>query len=404
MTATHPHRIRTTTEPDLPHIRELMDVTYGGRHPDSVFNALWENFALGESLVADSDGTVDGNVTVGRFTVTVPGGQQLQAAGLTAVAVNPLHQRKGIMRALLDEVDRRSRTARVPLTILMSSQGGIYGRFGYGPSTRKFEISIDRATARWLSTTPNPGGARFVTMAEASKLIPAIYDRWRRQTPAAQARPESAWGGFFDNPTHPLHGGSGSFALVHDDGYALYNCHWGEPNARTGAIRVQELRYLTADAHAALWRALLALDGLSRVTASLPFDDPLPYLLVDPRLVQVAATRDALWTRITDIPTALRARVYRCDLDVVLRVHDPFRNTDSSVRLVADHDGAQCHPTTRAPDVDLGLDVLGSLYFGAHRARTFAAANRLRARTETILDTVDLAFSTVTEPVLGWNF
>lgn len=50
------------------------------------------------------------------------------------------------------------------------------------------------------------------------------------------------------------------------------------------------------------------------------------------------------------------------------------------------------------------MDVLGSLYLGGHRARSFAAANRLQAKDAAQLSAFDAAMATDRAPQLGWFF
>jgi Sterol carrier protein domain len=46
---------------------------------------------------------------------------------------------------------------------------------------------------------------------------------------------------------------------------------------------------------------------------------------------------------------------------------------------------AVCRPTDAAAEIEMDLDVLGSLYLGAHLASGFAAANRLRAKDSELM-------------------
>ncbi|MFC9472704.1 GNAT family N-acetyltransferase [Nocardia sp. NPDC056952] len=395
----HRH-IRTTIDADMPSIRALLDTSFGGRHTDNQFAAMWHNFSIDQSLVAVTGQRLDGNLIGGTHYLTTPGGAEITAAAATACAVNPIHRRQGVLRALLTEFHHRARAASIPMAILMASQAGIYGRYGYGPCTRITRITLDRSEIRWLPTTPDPGGAEFVSMDEAAELVPEIYQRWRKQTPGAQLRPETAWAPYFGDGDDGRPAGSEYFVLIHPDGYAIYRYQW---NDQGGTIRVQELRYLTPNAHAALWRALAGMDPFYQIDAPVAADDPLPYMLTDPRLVKLTYSREGLWTRLLDIPTALQARTYQHDIDVVIQVDDSHYGGTFELSV---RDGlAECTPTTKlSADISLGIDVLSSLYFGGHRARNFATANRLRARSMTILQTMDKAFTAEREPLLGWHF
>ena len=101
---------------------------------------------------------------------------------------------------------------------------------------------------------------------------------------------------------------------------------------------------------------------------------------------------------------ALEARRYRTDFDVVIQVDDGFLDAGGRFALTVRDGTAMCTPTDSTPQVVLDLDVLGSLYLGAHRARTFAAANRLQAADPGVLDRVDHAFGADRDAQMGWPF
>nr|WP_245721421.1 sterol carrier protein domain-containing protein [Nocardia crassostreae] len=238
-------------------------------------------------------------------------------------------------------------------------------------------------------------------LADAQDHLRAVYDRWRRLVPGAQVRPEQNWKIWFADLERYRDGASALFVLTHPDGYVLYRRKW--ENDENTAL-VAEFCSVTPEAHIALWRVLLSLDLCHKVEGSLTESDPLPYLVTDPRLVRVTERYDGMWTRVMDVPAALTARGYRADLDVVLAVTDPFRNAGGAFALRVRDGVAECEPTTATPDLELGIDVLGSLYFGAHRAQVFAAANRIQAKDATVLRAFDEAFAADRDPEPGWFF
>ncbi len=138
-------------------------------------------------------------------------------------------------------------------------------------------------------------------------------------------------------------------------------------------MRVWEITAATADAHIAMWRALLGLDLMEKVVYGTHPADPLPYVLTDPRLARTHAVDDDLWLRIMDIPTALEARTYQSELSAVLEVSDGFRSDGGRFALEIRDGRARCTPTDAPADVQMDLDVLGSLYLGAHKASSFAS-------------------------------
>ncbi|WP_370011653.1 GNAT family N-acetyltransferase [Nocardia cyriacigeorgica] len=354
-----------------------------------------------QALVAEAGGRVVGHTQSTTMTLTVPGGREVDVTGIAGVAVAPTHRRRGILRAMYTEQHRRTEAAGLPLTIFTASEGSIYGRFGYGPTVVEKAIRVDRRRAAFLPMVPDPGGVELIPLRAAQERIRDVYDRWRRLVPGAQVRPDGAWAIRFADPERFRGGGTDLFSLVHPDGYALYRYRHG---ADGSVVEVSELRAITTDAHAALWRVLLGLDLIDRIEAVVTDDDPLPYLLTDPRQVRTTGRFDGLWLRLMDIPAALTARAYAADLDVVLAVHDPFREAGGTFALRVRDGVAECAPTDRDADLELGIDVLGSMYLGAHPARAFAAANRLRAKDSGLVRAMEQAFSADRDAEVGWFF
>ena len=393
--------IRTATEQDWPKIVVLNEICFVTPQTEE-FTAHWRQLVSGEPPVI----ALDGDEIVGAtmdipMTVTVPGGGSVAAAGVTAVTVAPTHRRRGILRALYTEHHARIRASGVPLSILTASEGGIYGRFGYGPATVESTVSVDRRFAVPHPKAPDPGGVRMVHPAETRPAFTDVYHRWQQVTPGAQVRPEIVWNRIFADRESERGGGTALFGLVHDDGYVLYRRASGDNGS---FARVEEIRTVTGDAHAALWRAMLGLDLVRRIEANLTPEDPLPYLLTDGRLVRTSSRHDELWVRIMDVPAALEARTFRGDLDVVVQVDDGFLDAGGTFALTVRDGKAVCTRTDAAPQVVLDLDVLGSLYLGAHRARTFAAANRLWAADADVLDRFEHAFGSDRDAQMGWGF
>ncbi|WP_431957668.1 GNAT family N-acetyltransferase [Nocardia lijiangensis] len=393
--------IRSATEADAAGVRLLTETSFGTRSDEAWLERSARLFDPLDSVVAVEGNRVVGHVRSREMILTVPGERTVPACGIAGVGVAPTHRRRGILRAMYTEQHRRTEAQGLPLTIFTASEGGIYGRFGYGPAVRQNAVTIDRRFAEFLPTTPDPGGVELVMLADVTDRVCEIYDRWRRLTPGAQVRPEASWGNLFADPERFRGGGSDLFTLLHPDGYALYRYYRED---REMVVDVVEMRTVTTDAHAALWRTLCGLDLVARVKAELSDNDPLPYLLGNPRLVRTTGRYDGLWLRLMDVPAALTARGYRTDLDVVLAVTDPFRAAGGTFALTVRNGHAECAPTERDADIELGIDVLGSMYLGAYPARAFAAANRLQAKDSGKLRALEEAFGTDRDAVLGWFF
>lgn len=395
--------LHSVTDADWAGMALLGNTAFGEvNHPDSM--SAWQQMVPADGGVVMRDGGSDGDI-VGQsiyldLTLTVPGGEVLPAAGISYVAVAPTHRRRGILRSMYTELHQRIADAKYPIAALTASEGGIYGRFGYGPATTVHLMTIERRFAQFHSSVPDPGGVRLVKPAEHRDALAEIYERWRLRTPAGLACPTPLWDDVLADRENTRDGGSEWFAFLHPDGYALYRVHGEE--SRT--LRVREVTAVTPDAHIALWRALLGMDLMDKVSIWTHPGEVVPYLLTNPRLARVTSSSDDMWVRIMDIPAALEARRYQANLDTVLDVADGFRDDGGRYALQISDGRARCTPTDAPADIELDLDVLGSLYLGSHRPESFVAANRLRGKDSELVQRLGAAFASDVPAELGYSF
>lgn len=391
---------RTVTESDWPLMGRL-DATNFGHPVDPAALARWRSVIAEDGALVVADGPdVVAQALYADLQLTVPGGATLPVAGITWVSVAPTHRRRGLLRSMFTELHHRIAASGRPIAALTASEGGIYGRFGYGPATVRHDWSVARRTAGFRTDTPDPGGVRIVAPDEHRDAFAAVYDRWRLITPGGLARPAALWDDLLTDQPQDRTEGTPLFAFLHADGYVLYRYQGSGPMQ----VQVVEFRAVTAEAHIALWRALCGLDLMERIETRTHPADPLPYLFTDPRAVRTTGVADDLWLRLMDIPAALQARTYTGDLAVVLEVGDGFRD-DGGRFAVRIRDGrAVCTPTDAPADAALDLDVLGALYLGGHRATAFAAANRLRADDSEVVRRIDRAFAGDVPAELGFQF
>lgn len=369
--------VRNADDADWPAMKLLAATCFGSFWAPEVTD-MWRSMIPGEGAVVVCDGSqIVGMSMYLDLRLTVPGGTVLPAAGVTWVAVSPTHRRRGILRAMLDELHRRMARSEYPIAALLASEGGIYGRFGYGPATIEQQLRVQR---RWRSSIQ-----RFPTPA-ASK------------SSAQPCTPPAVWDEVLADRESARSGGSPFFGLLHADGYAMYRVY-----EATDSVEVTRFAAVSADAHVALWRVLLGLDLIDTITVHTHPADPLHYLLTDARRVETTSSRDALWLRIIDIPATLQARTYEADLSVVMEISDTALGKATFALTIRDGK-AQVAPTDSAPDLHVDVSVLGSIYLGAHRPSAFATANRLRCNDAHLLRQLDLAFASQVPAKLGFDF
>ncbi|MBB3039360.1 GNAT family N-acetyltransferase [Hoyosella altamirensis] len=396
--------VRNATDDDWPHIVKLDSFNFGGHIADLKSGITRELAPNDNVIVATNGGQVVGVTMHYDLQITVPGGALIDLPGVTWVSVAPTHRRRGILRTLLTEQHQRFLDSGAPMSILTASEGGIYGRFGYGPITTEFTHKFDRRFAAFRSTTVDPGGVRLAAKDEAEEFLPPIYDRWRRQRAGAVGRPAAYWRGVFADPESERGGASALFFLLHDDGFVSYRVR---ESAGSGmSLEIVDMFAVTPEAYIALWRTLGGLDLMSTITVSESRDMLLPYLLKDPRLPRLTGSHDLLWARILDVPGVLRARSYACELDVTIEVVDDFLDRGGVFRLTSRGNGgnAQCVPAEEPARLTIGIGDLASIYFGEHRAVTLAQAGRISAPEPEILERFDHAFTTSAAPRGGMFF
>jgi predicted acetyltransferase len=340
---------------------------------------------------------------VGAFSlrVTVPGGDQLPMGGLTWVSTATTHRRQGLLTKLmartLADVDRRAE----PVAMLGASEGGIYERYGFGVATQDRATLIDRRRTQIRPEFQPPrGSVRYVDGDEALSHVTEIWARFHRLR-AGELDRDAAWHrNSFDRDAEPDGSYSPTFYLAHRDGYAAYRVEqqWndGQPSSN---MRLLELAATTGDAHVALWHTLLGVDLVGTIISrQIPLDDPLPYLLTDPRALQTTALNDGIWANVRDVAACLSARRYSTADRVIIEVNGERWLIDGSP------DDATCKKVRTRPDLVMGHASIGALLLGGVRPSALAAGRRLEARNSDALRRADAFFVTSPAPHCQTHF
>lgn len=156
--------------------------------------------------------------------------------------------------------------------------------------------------------------------SEAVVHIGTLYDHAVGLRPGLLERDDDDWDQQLADADSLREGRSPFRFAVHPDGYAVFRTRhgWGD-RGPAGTIHVHELVATTPVAAAALWRHLLDHDLISTVLAEVGLDDPLRYLLADPRQA-VGKHHDGRWVRLVDVDRALAQRTYPTAVDAVLEL------------------------------------------------------------------------------------
>lgn len=357
----------------------------------------------GRSIGAkDGDEWVGGS---GAFTLelTVPGGAQVAAAGITMIGVSPTHRRRGIlttmMRHLHDDAVRRGEI----MAVLTASEASIYRRFGYGVATESTHLSIPAEAIDFDPPLEGCGGFHMVDPHVDTADISAVYERVCRVRPGWFTMSQAWWAKVSDDPLSGRNGATKLFGVVHvdcdgiADGYAL----WRIKESITASRRADNTVIIiglvgeTAKVELTLWQFLASIDLATTLTwDTAPVDQPMRWRVIEPRRIHTTRRADWMWARLLDVPAALVARSYGTTGELTLSVTDTFRPESGGVfRLDVTSQGANCTKLDPADhggtfDIELAMPELSAIFFGGVAPSLLAEAGRV---TETRPGSVALA-------------
>jgi predicted acetyltransferase len=410
--------IRPVTTEELPTFWRALYVPFAERPNEAQFETFRQVAELDRTLaVFDSEAghQIVGSAGAYSFELTLPGGATLPAAGVTAVGVRPTHRRQGLLTTLMRRQLEDIRERGEAIAILTASESAIYGRFGYGQATDQATLEIDRRDAAFRKADASTGGRiRLIDHEEAQGVLPEVYERIRLHQPGAVSRNQAFWRQLLDYTPDPADNFGPRYYVTYTgaageqvDGAAYYRVKPGwDLGYPAGTLQVSELLAVTREAYAGLWRYLLSVDLVQTIRAGRrPVQEPLRWLLADPRRLRTTRIADEIWLRLVDVPAALAARRYRASDRLVFDVADPFRpDATGNVLLETTEGSATASYTAKAGDIALDVADLGAAYLGGVSFSLLAQAGRVIELTPGALARADLLFSTDRAPYCGTPF
>jgi predicted acetyltransferase len=352
-------------------------------------------------------GVFDGQTMIGGGAIlsrsmTFPGVGPVPIAAVTAVGVAADQRRRGALTLLMRaQLHGLHHDGAEPVAVLWSSEGGIYGRFGYGLASRTAEVAVPKAAPFHPAVDAGTDRVALLSADAAQSALRKLHGEYVSARIGGLSRPEPVWEWRLADPEHERHGASPLRYAVHPAGYAIFRVKqdWQQRGPRH-TVQVKELVSLTPHAHAALWQFLIRLDLVGEVKYdNAPMDEPLPFMLHDPRQATVQLS-DGLYVRLVDLDRALQARRYAAPLNVVLEVSDELCpwNAGRWRLTIDDHGVAALRRTEDQADLACGAAELGAAYLGSTRLSVLGAAGRVRELRPGTLHQATIAFAAEHEP------
>ncbi len=352
-----------------------VELAYAGRLPPDELRTVGTLLDSERCLVVREGGAIVATAGSYRLRCTLPWGKAAEVAGISFVGVHPVHRRRGLLRLLLAHQLQALGAEGFPFALLTASEGGIYGRFGFGVTTwwATYRVRRDRVGEAPRETS-SAWRLEHAWPEEVAEGLRAVYRAACTTVPGGATRPELEWHDYLADPPRQRDGSSALNALVAVDaraemaGYALYRLHdVGQGPSSAHRVDVVDLQAPEPGAASLLWRHLARMDLADEVLAPLrSLDEPLRLLFPDPRAVETLAVRDGAWLRILDVRGALAARGYGVDGGAVLEVVDPLLPANRGCWSLEVRAGrGHCERVRDAqPAVRLGIDALGAAYLG----------------------------------------
>ena len=388
--------IRTIAEDEFETWMRAIESAFGGHvRPEDVQNER-KVIDPARCLAAFDENNIVGCASSVVFEMTVPGGT-IPTVGITGVGVVPTHRRRGVNTALMRRQLDDIRDEGFAIAALFASEGGIYGRFGYGLATFDASVDIETARSAFVPGSEGDGRVRLVERDAAKDRYLSIFDESRLTRPGAM-RMESNW---FDYEFAEKHFGEERkfFFAFHEtgkdvDGVAVYTIKHNWSGVPQNEVELYALDALNSSAYAQMWRFVLDLDLVSKLTAwSRPADEPLLHLLREPRRLNMRL-KDGMWVRLLDIPRALTARRYPHDGRIVFDVRDAFCPwNEGRYALDARAEGATCEQTDDEAELLLTTNELAAAYLGGSTFSQLRRAGRVSEERAGAIGTADAMFA-----------
>lgn len=391
----------------------MLEVAAGRRMSDEALVDAREVYDLDRTLAVFEDGRIVGGTSSDLLELTVPGPATMPAARIMNTGVLATHRRRGFVTALwtqqvLDLYERGE-----PLAVFTTTGPGIYGRYGYAPASTAAEIELDTVEGA-ASLAASPSGLRALDEKEFPAILPPVFDLHRAMQPGQVSRPERFWRVWLrDRERYRRDALSERFVVVFEDaagrptGYVTYRLGYGDARDEpVHKLDVEELVATTDEARQALWSYCLGFRQASVLhAANVAVDEPVRWMLADPRSLRVLRLREFLWLRLVDLPAAFSRRGYAATDNLVFEVADSLISDNTGrFRLEATYETASWERTEKTADILLGIAELAAAYLGGFTLTALKRAGRIIELTPGAVARADALFASWPAPwtVTDW--
>ncbi len=338
-------------------------------------------------------------------------GEAMPVAGTTMVGTLPIYRRRGNLRKihqthfeLLHEQGER------PIAILYASMAAIYQRYGYAVVSTHNAYNVEPRYLQFSFPQAVPGAFREVSDDEFGLLVD-LYRRFRVDRNGYVHRGRDMWNAGVLAP--PPTGGQLNKVVYQEDGEPLGHLiyvveplppgsHGPGPDQR---LTIRDLIWLTTSTYRAMWNYLANMDLVSSIVwRQVPPDDPLPHLLLEPRMLRTTS-HDGILGRIVDVDKALSGRGYDEEGVLTFEIVDEMCPWNQGRwKLETSANGSSISRTSEEPQLRMPINTLAMLVFGQISATEAARMARLGVLEDSALSSWDRVMRTKYRPFCADNF
>ena len=363
----------------------------------------WHEMRPEWTLCAFEDGKLATSCAAWPLTMRF-NGEGVPVAGVTTVGTLPAYRRRGYLRKittthfeLLHEQGER------PIAILYASMAAIYQRYGYAVVSTRNSYNLEPRNLQFPLARPVTGNFREVGDDEFGLLVD-LYRHFRTERMGYVHRGRAMWEVGVLAP--PPAGGMLSKVVYQEAGEPLgYMIYTLEPLPGSGPLRpihhlaIRDLVWLTPSTYQAVWNYFACMDLVSEIVwERVPSDDPLPHLLLEPRMLRVTSY-DGILARIVDVEQALPKRRYHEEGTLTFEIIDDLCSWNRGRwKLETSAAETSISRTSEEPQLVMPISTLAMLVFGQISATEAARMERLDVLEHGALSSWDRVMRTAYRP------
>ena len=325
-------------------------------------------------------------------------------AGITCVGTLPVYRGRGHLSKVVELHFRILHDkGEQPLAALYAARAAIYQRFGFAVVSSRNAYNVDPQYLRFAMDYPLQGTLRESGAAEFS-ILAELYTQFREERNGYIKRGRGAWlGAILKPPQRPGHFIS---TILYEErgkpaGYIIYTSAPLESASGMPRhlIHIRDLVWLTPSAYYSIWHYLSQMPLADNIIWDrVPPDDPLPHILLEPRMIHLTSM-DGLLARIIDVEKALPRRKFNTEDVLTFEIIDELCAWNNGRwRLETNVNQSSIRKTTADPEVAMPISTLAMLLFGQITATEAARMGRLDVLNDNALSKWDNVMRTKYRP------